>query len=1101
MADGKIEYKVVADTSSYNQDMKKVKETAESSGKAIESAFKDAAKASGNLDSTLKASWSASDKLKTGFDASAKAAKDLADAGGETTTAAENLTNAQNAAEAASRELAQAHSKAASAARELNAAQKTDDAEKITSATEAAAAASEELAAANEKAAKATDILSTATKDAQKEVGTLAKKQEEASAKSKAAAEKGAQSITKAYKTIMAAVGAAAAAIVTAGVKFNAEVESYQTSFEVMLGSAEEASRLTEKLADLAANTPFDLTGLADTTQLLINYGLSAEDAYNSLTMLGDIAQGSAEKLDSIALAYGQMSSLGKVQLQDIKQMINAGFNPLQEIAETTGESMESLYDRISKGTLSVDEITASMERSTSAGGKYFQSMEKQSKTVAGQWSTLKDTFSEASGKIVDGISDWLADDALPAVNDAIAWLGDNFRVVAPLIGVATVAMTAFVVALNFKKIVDGVNAARASFELLNTTMAANPILAVVTGAILLTTALSGLFTAIQNSDEQWVSINDDLKEMESNLENSREGVAAVGDELDDSLSSAEAAAVLADRWIARLDELSNQTSLTAEEQREFNILADQMEQTIPGVSDMIDTNTHSIKGGASALKDYVAQWKQTAKAQAYAKAAANYTDELVEATQALIDAEYDHQAQLNKLSDTQIKDYNDIVAAAEELNMAWTDNISTMADSAKNRIAYMDLTEEEKAKYESLVEAINSADHETRNMLNAYGEYNELHDDLVANQEEVADKAYIAAEAANEYAASVEDGTEATEEQQEILSEYAQRLGMTTDEYEDAINRRVEVTQNAFEKIAEDTALSAAEMIENLQSNQALVEEWTQNLGTLTSRGLDEGLIRALEEAGPEAAGTVRNLVNATDDEIAELNDVFQNGSEEAVNTLLETMNLPDTTNAGSDAVDNAAEGMENNDALVQAAEETVTDTKTAMVNATRLANFNEVGEQIVNGMIAGLTSQSGALYSRISTIVNNAISKAKKAAAVASPSKKTTEIFEFVGEGMIVGLEHKRKKLLDTAEDITNVTLDELTPNITNISNAVSTSYNTNTTLNNIVAAEQTAKIAAAGQAPVYLYLDGSLCGSTLAPYMSYSLEQLRISESRGG
>ena len=65
--------------------------------------------------------------------------------------------------------------------------------------------------------------------------------------------------------------------------------------------------------------------------------------------------------------------------------------NILQEISKSTGESMTNLYDRISKGKISVDEITASMERSTSVGGKYFQSMEKQSKTVNGQISTLKD--------------------------------------------------------------------------------------------------------------------------------------------------------------------------------------------------------------------------------------------------------------------------------------------------------------------------------------------------------------------------------------------------------------------------------------------------------------------------------------------------------------------------------------------------------------------------------------------------------------------------------------------------------------------------------------------------------------------------------------
>ena len=435
----------------------------------------------------------------------------------------------------------------------------------------------------------------------------------------------------------------------------------------------------------------------------------------------------------------------------------------------------------------------------------------------------------------------------------------------------------------------------------------------------------------------------------------------------------------------------------------------------------------------------------------------------------------------------------------AKEVTGSWVDDIDSMIYILREQISAGKDTD---GTMQGLLDTLNDCDNVMRVSNDTLGTLNEqlvtAQGEYDAATENVDKFGLKSAEAAEE----INNTTESLQKQaEEALPYYAQKLNMTTDEYEDAINRRVEVTQNAFEKIEEAEAVSLDAMIDNLQSNQVLVEEWTQNLGILTERGLDNGLLRVLEEAGPEAAGTVRNLVNASDEELKALNNVFEAGSEEAVQTLLETMNLPDTTNAGADAVDNAAEGMEENDALIETAEATVTDTKEAMVNAVRLANFDEVGKQIVSGMTAGMTSKSGELYSRVSKIVSNAISKAKAAAAVASPSKKTTEIFEYVGEGMIVGLEHKRKKLLDTAEDITATTIAELTPNITNISNAVSTSYNTSTTLNNIAAAEQTARMTAAGNAPVYLYLDGNLCGSTLAPYMSYSLEQLRVQESRGG
>lgn len=238
--------------------------------------------------------------------------------------------------------------------------------------------------------------------------------------------------------TASAAFGVAAKAITAvsgaltagagAGVLYNSTIENYTTSFEVMTGSADKANEVVEKLKDVGAKTPFELSGLADTTQLLMNYGFTADESIESMMMLGDISQGNADKMNRITAAYGQMSSAGKVSLEDVKQMIEAGFNPLQEISETTGESMESLYDRISKGSISVDEITASMQRSTSEGGKYYQSMEKQSQTFSGQISTLKDNALMLLGEVVQPISDSMVNTLLPSAVGSIEELSTAFK-------------------------------------------------------------------------------------------------------------------------------------------------------------------------------------------------------------------------------------------------------------------------------------------------------------------------------------------------------------------------------------------------------------------------------------------------------------------------------------------------------------------------------------------------------------------------------------------------------------------------------------------------------------------------------------------------
>ena len=217
------------------------------------------------------------------------------------------------------------------------------------------------------------------------------------------------------------------ASVAEKGIAYNATIEQLKTSFEVMTGSAEKAVDVVERLRVMGAETPFETADLAKTTQLLMQYGFNADEAIDRMKMLGDVAQGNTNAMNSIALGYAQMASAGKVSLVDLKQMISAGFNPLQEISERTGESMASLYDRISKGKMSVDEITQSMQAATSEGGKFFGGMEKQSKTLAGQLSTLKDNADQLLGSLTEGVSEGLRDQMLPFANNLVAELQEAF--------------------------------------------------------------------------------------------------------------------------------------------------------------------------------------------------------------------------------------------------------------------------------------------------------------------------------------------------------------------------------------------------------------------------------------------------------------------------------------------------------------------------------------------------------------------------------------------------------------------------------------------------------------------------------------------------
>ena len=232
----------------------------------------------------------------------------------------------------------------------------------------------------------------------------------------------------KGLSVVGGAVAAAWSAVGLTSVKYIASIEQLEASFATMTGSAAKAADIMARLRKLGAETPFETEDLAATTQLLMQYGMDADVAIDRMSMLGDIAQGSADKMNRIATAYGQMTSAGKVQLEDVKQMIEAGFNPLLEISERTGESMDSLYKRISKGKLAVDEITQAMQNATSEGGKFYKSMERQSQTINGMLSTIKDEAQELGGRVFEPFAESLRSTVLPEARNIIADMNKGFQ-------------------------------------------------------------------------------------------------------------------------------------------------------------------------------------------------------------------------------------------------------------------------------------------------------------------------------------------------------------------------------------------------------------------------------------------------------------------------------------------------------------------------------------------------------------------------------------------------------------------------------------------------------------------------------------------------
>lgn len=225
--------------------------------------------------------------------------------------------------------------------------------------------------------------------------------------------------------------GAKAAEFIKDCVNVRSEVESLEKSFSTLLGSEEKANNLMSGIRQFASSTPMDMSTLAQGAQTMLSFNIEAEKILPMLHSIGDISMGDAQKFNSLALAFSQMSSTGKLMGQDLNQMINAGFNPLAEISRKTGKSIADLKKEMETGRVTVSMVEDAFKSATSEGGMFAGMLAKQAEGLNGSFAYLRGAVSDMMNDIGGSLEGITVD----AVNIA-ADLVKNYKSVAEVIGV-----------------------------------------------------------------------------------------------------------------------------------------------------------------------------------------------------------------------------------------------------------------------------------------------------------------------------------------------------------------------------------------------------------------------------------------------------------------------------------------------------------------------------------------------------------------------------------------------------------------------------------------------------------------------------------------
>ncbi len=304
-------------------------------------------------------------------------------------------------------------------------------------------------------------------------------------------------------------------------ISVRAEFESMETSLKVLLGGNEERlNNIMGQIKEYALASPLNTKDMVGAVQMMTSFGIEAEKSIDYLKAIGDISMGDTGKFNSLALAFSQMSSAGKLMGQDLMQMVNAGFNPLEEISRKTGKSIGELKNEMSKGAITSKMVQDAFISATSAGGKFFGMSSEGAKTLNGQISMLQESFdnmfneigSKGEGVVMNAVkaATYLVEN-YEQTGRVILGLATSFGIYRTAVAIATMTTNGYTIAetLAYTRML----LLEKATKLLNITMLSNPYVAAAGALGTLIGAIIATSDGISELDAAQNTLNETFKD------------------------------------------------------------------------------------------------------------------------------------------------------------------------------------------------------------------------------------------------------------------------------------------------------------------------------------------------------------------------------------------------------------------------------------------------------------------------------------------------------------------------------------------------------------------------------------------------------------
>lgn len=822
-------------------------------------------------------------------------------------------------------------------------------------------------------------------------------------------------------------------------------LESYPRVMQAMGHSTEDVTRSTKKLAAGIEGLPTTLNEVVGTAQRLTSITGDINKSTDLTLALNNafLASGSSSADASRGLQqFSQMLSAGKVDMQSWKTLQETMPYALQKTAESFGFAGQSaqndFYSALKEGRITFNQFSSKLVELNGGVGGFAELAKTNSKGIQTSFGNLKNAVVKGVANTIKALDDLtkaatgktIAEnfDALKVIINAafgvivnvikastpvfqtlFSILGTGASVISfltpAIIGLVAALVTMRAINQAVKTTKDLISAwktfkttATGAIQIINLMTAAQATCGSVTkdqlvanlannGALTASNLLYGVLTgSISLQTAATTAFKAALTALTGPI-----GLVVTG------IGLVVGVCVTLWQWLTAESE---ETKRLKSEQEELVKSTDQLTDSVKQSAKERQKNLESVKGNTESyqkLADEIVQLSQKTNKTAADKKNLKKKIDALNASVSGLNLAYDKNSDSLSHNSDQIK----ARISAMEAESTWETSQKNLLDIEQKRAEIGEQLKQIAEQRKKWNEESNVSDSVRKERLQ---ELNDKETELKNTQTELQteyEKTSQVQQAASEaMAAAAENGSNRQVVAYENMSKSQQKA---IDDMRTKYNELLETTTNMFEQIKYKSAISVDEMIANLQKNQEAVNNWATNLNTLAERGVNEGILAKLQAMGPQGGLYVQELVNASDEKLATLNEVFTQGGESAMNGLTAGMDT------GALGITDKIKGI-------------VQSQVSSLQEEIAAADFSSLGQEIPNGVSQGIEQGASTAGESSKNMANDIKESFTSEMDINSPSRVFNEYGGFITTGLAEGVDKGTNQPVSSVTNLAN-------------------------------------------------------------------------------